>query len=29
MNTADLFREVCKLLDLDEREYEDKMMILK
>ena len=22
MNTADLFREVCKLLDLDEREYE-------
>lgn len=25
MNTADLFREVCKLLDLDEREYEDKI----
>ena len=23
MNTADLFREVCKLLDLDEREYEE------
>lgn len=25
MNTADLFREVCKLLELDEREYEDKI----
>lgn len=25
MNTADLFREVCKLLDLDESEYEDKI----
>ena len=25
MNTADLFKEVCKLLDLDEREYEDKI----
>lgn len=25
MNTADLFREVCKLLELDEGEYQDKI----
>ncbi len=25
MNTADLFREVCNLLDLDEKEYQDKI----
>lgn len=25
MNTADLFREVCKLLELDEKEYENKI----
>ena len=25
MNTADLFKEVCKLLDLSEREYQDKI----
>lgn len=25
MNTADLFKEVCKLLELSEREYQDKI----
>lgn len=25
MNTAELFKEVCKLLELDEREYEEKI----
>ena len=25
MNTADLFKEVCKLLELDESEYEEKI----
>ncbi len=25
MNTADLFREVCNLLELDEREYQEKI----
>ena len=25
MNTADLFKEICKLLDLSEAEYQDKI----